>query len=1527
MSSTDEYLVSLDDWFDIDSWPISAIVPDSIGDVLMIPPVTDPYTGDLELGLYFGDELALRIPGIDAFWLVISPGTGGTIVRFDVHMAPFGLTLRIPLVLRVDTSILCPVDSSDAPDRSTKSFDVDLGEVDLTLTTEGHVDFDLGAAHLPRCMVGSSGVILQVGALKWLSPSTPVANLPANTPAGFTGVFLDDVEVKVSELPSGLNALRLDDGFIGTGGFSGKVSAPDLNLDWDVNTKQLTGALHGDLFGFEGGLSSVALEFRQNALVGCDITGDVYIPWFDTVVGLELGLTGTGEVTAQVSMPHSPHATGVSAGAASHLIAIDVYGVLDINVDAITFHRPATGPSTVEVTGSIELHISGLNLPEVGVKALRIDTDGKVTIDGGWMDLPSGTMAPFNGFPLEISKIGFGTASAGAATRMWVGLSGAIKLAEGLPIGGSVDGLKISWLPSDPLNSLSVSLAGVGLEFEIPNVAVFKGSVSFFDDGVDKGFRGDGHLTLPSVGLGIDVDLVIGNVIATRQTFFYFHLGVDLPVGIPLFDTGLAFYGFEGLVANNMGPDRRDGEPWYWGWYVRAPHGATNQAKWSVQPGAFAAGLGTTIGTLPDTAFTVSAKLLFILVLPGPVLLLEGKGSFLRKKPSGSEEGIFEALLALDVPAKLFQANLAITYTVQDLVTLQGGADVGFSWASPPPPHFWHVYLGEDLPIERRWQAELLSIFHANSYFMIEPTGLRLGAWIGFKEDWTFGPVRIWADAEISGEGEVSFRPQHLNGHMHLGGEAGVTAFGAKIVIGASADFDVSGPTPWHIEFVIEAHIEIDLWVFSFSWKHSIPLTWTEVHPTYPTAVSPLVDRLAFQHLVIDNAGDLQSAVVAPDARQVIVFTRPVRDLAGIGVPANVTLPADVVGPARFSYQLGHVALHRRVGNAWTVVGASGFLDVTGNSVAVPGLTLEGAAGGQLSVVGALTYPVTGATPGTLAVAATLPGGRLAYRLSGPRPNTTVQVTTVGALGAGLVVLTLGADPGLARDVLGGGTLTVTGGQQFAIAGNQGQTITVRTASTAPTLPPVGSATVVGADGPRLEGAWMADNGGAGTKLMIGARTPFAQFHNNTAEVTEAWIGVNPGYACGPTARIAPTCVTFDMAPAAALDQAPLQVGTLSITGTGDAFVEDMPGPKGPPVRVLRLGAAVIGRRLQGTATIGFTGPVDRAWVRGRAEEVGTVTARLMGRTVDEQPLTHQDGVVELAGPIDEVTIDGSLVVVTELCFLPDWTCLSFAGSSFPQGTTGRQSYTGVIVESAGTMRVDDDLLTVKAPRRRVNLAANSALEDIHLEPLPFVDLIDRYSVHPSIPLDGMHPRQVVPVIPGIGDPADVFMPGLGVVGANSPRSGSWSPRQNARSPERSARRSHSGDTACRPHFWSAPGSARPCPPTAGPPRVGRRCHHHHRERNCVLSTSGNACPGRRDARRQRHRCGRGRARSEWDRYSWHCFRVGRGRRVDRPGVDQRGKHSASPRDLHGRRRPRLAAIRAMELAGECAAIAFNVHQ
>src|SRR5262249_50713311 len=165
-----------------------------------------------------------------------------------------------------------------------------------------------------------------------------------------------------------------------------------------------------------------------------------------------------------------------------------------------------------------------------------------------------------------------------------------------------------------------------------------------------------------------------------------------------------------------------EAEHWYYGYYKRPTVGVTAPEKWAVKRDAFAIGLGTTIGSMPDTGYAISAKVLLILSLPGPRILLQGKGSFIAQKPENKDrekEGTFEALLVLDTPAKLFQANLAITFKMGSLLEVGGGVDAAFSWADRPPPDVWHVYVGEKEPEERRVHAKVLEFLKGDTWLMI----------------------------------------------------------------------------------------------------------------------------------------------------------------------------------------------------------------------------------------------------------------------------------------------------------------------------------------------------------------------------------------------------------------------------------------------------------------------------------------------------------------------------------------------------------------------------------------------------------------------------------------------------------------------------------------------------------------------------------------------------------------------------------------------------------------------------------------
>jgi hypothetical protein len=139
---------------------------------------------------------------------------------------------------------------------------------------------------------------------------------------------------------------------------------------------------------------------------------------------------------------------------------------------------------------------------------------------------------PLSGFPLQITRIGFGVEKDG---RAWVGLNGSIKLHEMLPAGVSVEGLKVSWKSGEAVN---FSLEGIGVELAVQGVFSFAGKAAFFQTNEASGFRGSLKLSLDSVGLTIDVGIMVGRM-SDGTFFFYLFIDVDLPVGIPLFSTAL----------------------------------------------------------------------------------------------------------------------------------------------------------------------------------------------------------------------------------------------------------------------------------------------------------------------------------------------------------------------------------------------------------------------------------------------------------------------------------------------------------------------------------------------------------------------------------------------------------------------------------------------------------------------------------------------------------------------------------------------------------------------------------------------------------------------------------------------------------------------------------------------------------------------------------------------------------------------------------------------------------------------------
>jgi hypothetical protein len=127
----------------------------------------------------------------------------------------------------------------------------------------------------------------------------------------------------------------------------------------------------------------------------------------------------------------------------------------------------------------------------------------------------------------------------------------------------------------------------------------------------------------------------------------------------------------------------------------------------------------------------------------------------------------------------------------------------------------------------------------------------------------------------------------------------------------------------------------------------------------------------------------------------------------------------------------------------------------------------------------------------------------------------------------------------------------------------------------------------------------------------------------------------------------------------------------------------------------LEIGRPATGGSGYGVVELRFDPPVDQVLVHCWQQEGGQVSVLSGGTVVATAPVPSKPDVLQFAGSLDSVRIDGTFVAVESVCFTPGWTCVPFEAASFPQGSTGDQSYAGLTVSSPSAMTVTGDELWV----------------------------------------------------------------------------------------------------------------------------------------------------------------------------------------------------------------------------------------
>lgn len=896
----------------------------------------------------FEGELAIEPAGDEGPAIVFGETDAGwTVMEVNTVIGPqssFSF-VDLPISLRIPKDVLRDVES-DGPAMLTMLST-------FTLSSDGGFTIDSDETlTLAESEVANSGVTVSAGGITWNFDRGQT--LPEAIAAGITGEFIgigfQDLIVKLPPDFVGFPTLSADYCCIGTGGVSGRFHGT-FTPEFDQQTKRYKGPGAGEMFGIPFALLDAQIEFKLTALTRSELKGKLLLPFFDEYCDVVISINLDGSLSVRLS-------------AEGGLITLTKPNLLKMKLDSISF-EVVNGVFSIKLGGEVTPLFGaqqGNEWPSFRVDELSIDSHGNVRLAGGWLNLREKYTVKFQGFEVEVSKLGFGSTEDGGK---WIGFTGGVKLVANMPAGASVEGLRITWYPD---GRIEPSLNGVRVNFEVPNTLKFAGEVSY--DKATKQFRGAVKLNLIALNMQVDATAVFGTT-DQGKNYLAIYLAAEFPAGIPLFATGLGVYGVAGLFALNMEPNRAADQPWYAlppqpDWFHKAPVGVTALEKWKPVDGSLAFGAGVTLGTVADNGHTFSGKMLLAIVFPGPILILQGGASVLKERTKLDEEPNFRALAVLDGRAGTLSLGLDAQYRYDNngnLIDIHGSAEGFFNFNDP---NAWRLNVGQKDPRDRRLSARLFKLFDSYSYLMLNPQQLEMGAWVGFKQQWVFGPLSVNLEAWIDGNARVSWKPAHFYGDLWLHGSARLSAFGFGI--GLTVDAKIAADVFDPLMILGQFNVAIDLpWPLS-DIGVNIKLQWGP-QPTPPPVPLPLKE-VAIEHFKAstswplprlaqgktpalllpnydtNNDGMNDLAITVPahnvpagipvvplDSRPHVTFARNINDDALVGVNAQRVVPeferiGDPVrnqGPARVRYGLEEVALEKQEGSNWKLVARKGL--------------------------------------------------------------------------------------------------------------------------------------------------------------------------------------------------------------------------------------------------------------------------------------------------------------------------------------------------------------------------------------------------------------------------------------------------------------------------------------------------------------------------------------------------------------------------------------------------------------------------
>ena len=735
---------------------------------------------------------------------------------------------------------------------------------------------------------------------------------------GFQGIYIEKLRVYFGGYLNFLPDLTTENFAIGTGGLTGKISAT-FDLQYNDSVKIFEGDAAGQIFGIPIGLKKFSLEIKKNEIISSDIQGQIVLPFFEKPIEVEMSIDLKGNISFSLK--------GINS---STLVELTKEDFLTMKVTSFNFNYTKDEEISFALGGSVKPEFGDVRWPEIQLNSLKIarllsENKWDIQVDGGWINFEKPLDFEIGPFKGSITKIGFGS---GESTN-FIGFSGSLSLVTGIGIEAIFDELLIKY-PSDSsvsnfFSKISLELKSATVGVHIPNALSLIGQIRM----LEEGFGGSLDITIIPTEMRIMGGAEFGHANDNQGGFNYMQIifAIELPApGFPLGSTPLSLRGFSGKWANNMGPSMEPG----WPWAIAPPKGILPLSKMIPERNSklFAAGIKitSTDGTL------VSINALLALLLPGPVIMIEGRGAILTKSDP-PQDPPFYALVMFNGREHYISANFSYNGDIaKGVIKLNALTELFFDTQNSSN---WWIKVGQKTPKNKRIQATMFKTINTQSYFeFFSGPHIQAGGYIGIEKKKSFKVGYAKLKAYIEGGVDLSWKPEHAAGWLELVADIAVKVCGFGLSLGASGS--VRGKTPYPRYLNIEARYHYN---FKTPWPAPNIKGSGKVKKTFKSGsrfdgeFEPLISEVVVESAVpgalvekletfspSEHPASLKDVpIVTLDAQPTISFNYPVNDdaknysgddLPIAGNPSHGRLLHEV-GDDRYDFSIKYLKIER----------------------------------------------------------------------------------------------------------------------------------------------------------------------------------------------------------------------------------------------------------------------------------------------------------------------------------------------------------------------------------------------------------------------------------------------------------------------------------------------------------------------------------------------------------------------------------------------------------------------------------------